>query len=72
MALYMEIVESNVEAKIYWKSKDGDQTAIIHGSGVKAFQTVGIFKIEALGNEDHSFKYGYVLFRLKKSKGEKI
>ncbi len=69
--IFFTIIESNSDAKIYWKSKDGDQTTIIHGSGVKAFQTAGKFKIEAVGNEDHSFKYGYVMFRLKNNKGEK-
>ena len=60
------ILESNAEAKIYWKSDNGDQTTLIRGPSLKAFQTVGQFKIEALGNENHSFKYGYILFRLKR------
>ena len=63
--IFFTILESNTEAKIYWKSPNGEQTTIIHGSGVKAFQTAGQFKIEALGDEHHSFKYGYVIFRLK-------
>jgi hypothetical protein len=69
--VFFTILESNSDAKIYWKTKDGDKTTIIHGPSVKAFQTAGQFKIEALGNENHNFKYGYVLFRLKNSKGEK-
>jgi hypothetical protein len=60
------ILESNTEARIYWKSTDGDQTTVIRGPSVKAFQTAGQFKIEALGEENHNFKYGYMLFRLKK------
>jgi hypothetical protein len=63
------MLESNAEAKIYWKSADGSQTTIMRGSGVKAFQTAGEFRIEALGDESHSFKYGYVVFRLKNNKG---
>lgn len=63
------ILESNAEAKIYWRSVDGDQTTLIHGRSVKAFQTAGQFRIEALGDESHSFNYGYVLFRLKNNKG---
>jgi hypothetical protein len=62
------ILESSAEAKIYWKSPDGPQTTIIHGRSVKAFQTAGEFRIEALGDEKRSFKYGYVLFRLKGNK----
>jgi hypothetical protein len=65
----LTILESNAEAKIYWRSLDGDQTTLIQGSSVKAFQTNGQFRIEALGDESRSFKYGYVLFRLKNNKG---
>lgn len=69
--VFFTMLESNTDAKIYWKSKDGDQTTIIHGPSVKAFHTAGQFKVEALGDENHSFKYGYLLFRLKNNKGEK-
>jgi len=62
------ILESNTEAKIYWKSKDGSQTTIIRGQGLRAFQTVGEFRIEASGDKSRSFKYGYVLLRLKSEK----
>ena len=63
------ILDASTDAKIYWRSPDGDQTTIIRGPSVKAFQTAGTFKIEALGNESKSFKYGYVLFRLKNNRG---
>jgi hypothetical protein len=65
-AVFFTILESNTEVKIYWKSMNGEQTTITHGPSVKVFQTVGQFRIEALGDENHSFKYGYALFRLKK------
>lgn len=67
--VFFTIMEFSTEAKIYWKSNDGNQTTLIRGPSVKAFQTAGEFRIEALGDENHSFKYGYVLFRLKNSKG---
>ena len=70
--VFFTILESNTEAKIYWKSMSGEQTTIIHGPTVKAFQVVGQFKIEALGDENHSFKYGYMLFRLKNNHDKKI
>jgi hypothetical protein len=69
-AVFFTILESNTEAKIYWKSMNGEQTTIMRGRGVKAFQTAGLFRIEALGDEDHSFKYGYALFRLKSNSNE--
>jgi hypothetical protein len=62
------ILESNTEAKIYWKSKDGNQTTIMRGQGLRAFQTIGEFRIEAPGDESRSFRYGYVLLRLKSEK----
>ena len=62
------ILDSNTDAKIYWRSPDGDQTTIVHGPTVKAFQTAGTFKVEAIGNDNQSFNYGYVLFRLKNNK----
>src|SRR5262249_24972427 len=66
--IFFTILESDTDAKIYWKSPEGRQTTLMHGPGVKAFQTTGEFKIEALGDDKHSFKYGYVLFKLKGSK----
>lgn len=65
--VFFTIVESDTDAKIYWKSPEGDQTTLMSAPGVKAFQTAGVFKIEALGDQNHSFKYAYVLFRLKKN-----
>jgi hypothetical protein len=62
------ILESNTEATIYWKSKDGSQTTTIRGQGLRAFQTIGEFRIEAAGDKSRSFKYGYVLLRLKSEK----
>jgi hypothetical protein len=67
--VFFTIMESNTEAKISWKSVDGTQTTLIRGPSVKAFQTAGEFRIEALGDDNHSFKYGYVLFRLKNNRG---
>ena len=62
------ILESDTDAKIYWRSADGNQTTLMRGQGVKVFQVLGQFKIEALGDANHSFKYGYTLFRLKDNK----
>jgi hypothetical protein len=67
--VFFTIIESNTDAKIYWRSMDGDHTTLMHGPGVKAFQTAGTFKVEALGDDSRSFKYGYVLLRLKNSRG---
>jgi hypothetical protein len=62
------ILESDTDAKIYWRSVDGNQTTLMRGQGVKVFQVLGQLKIEALGDANHSFKYGYTLFRLKDNK----
>jgi hypothetical protein len=66
--VFITILETNTEAKIYWKPLDGGlpQTTTISKRGVQAFQTAGEFRLEALGDKNHRVKYGYVLFRLKK------
>jgi len=65
----LTILESDTDAKITWKKPDGTlQTTFVHGTTVQAFQTAGLFKIEALGGDNRSVKYGYVLMRLKESK----
>ena len=66
--VFLTIWESDTDTKVYWKSLDGNQprTTVISGQGVQAFQTAGEFKLEALGDENHSVKYGYVLLRLRK------
>src|SRR5262249_4152229 len=58
------ILESNTEAKIYWKSRDGSQTTIMRGQGLRAFQTIGEFRIEAVGDDSRNFWDGYLLFDL--------
>jgi hypothetical protein len=66
--VFITIWESDTDTKVYWKSPDGNlpRTTIIHGTGVQAFQTAGEFRLEALGDANHSVNYGYVLLRLKK------
>ena len=66
--VFITIWESDTDTKVYWKSPDENlpRTSIIHGTGVQAFQTAGEFKLEALGDENHSVNYGYVLLRHKK------
>ena len=66
-AVFVTVLESDADAKVYWKSPDrSPQTTILHGPGVHAFQTTGELKLEALGSENQSVKYGYLLLRLRK------
>ena len=67
-AIFLTIWNSDTDAKVYWKALDGDkeQTSVIHGTGVRAFQTNGEFKIQAIGEGDHEVKYDYVLLHLRK------
>jgi hypothetical protein len=53
---------------VYWKPLNAGavQTTVIHGTGVRAFQTDGLFKVEAIGQGDHDVKYDYVLLHLRK------
>jgi hypothetical protein len=67
-AVVLTIWSSDGDSKVYWKPVSGGapQTTVIHGSGVHAFQTDGLFKIQAMGEGDHEVQYGYVLLHLKK------
>ena len=67
-AIFLTIWDSNADAKVYWKPLDGnqEQTTLIQGNGVRAFQTNGEFKIQAVGDGDHEVKYNYVLLHLRK------
>ena len=67
-AVFLTIWSSDSDAKVYWKPLDSDkeQTTTIQGNGVRAFQTNGEFKIQAVGDGDHEIKYNYVLLHLRK------
>jgi hypothetical protein len=67
-AVFLTIWSSDGDAKVYWKPLDSDkeQTTTIQGNGVRAFQTNGEFKIQAVGDGDHEVKYNYVLLHLRK------
>jgi len=67
-AVVLTIWNSEGDSKVYWKPVSGGepQTTVIQGSGVRAFQTAGLFKIQAIGEGDHEVQYGYVVFRLRK------
>jgi hypothetical protein len=67
-AIILTIWNSDGDSKVSWKPVSGGapQTTVIHGAGVHAFQTDGVFKIQAMGEGDHEIQYGYVLLRLKK------
>jgi hypothetical protein len=67
-AVFLTIWNSDTDAKVYWKALDSDkeQTTVIHGTGVRAFQTNGEFKIQVIGEGDHEVKYDYVLLYLRK------
>jgi hypothetical protein len=67
-AIFLTIWNSDSDAKVYWKPLDSDkeQTTTIQGNSVRAFQTNGEFKIQAVGDGDHEVKYNYVLLHLRK------
>jgi hypothetical protein len=67
-AVVLTIWNSEGDSKVSWKPVSGGepQTTVIHGTGVHAFQTDGLFKIQAIGEGDHEVQYGYVVFRLRK------
>jgi hypothetical protein len=64
----LTIWDADAETKVYWRSPDGnaDRTTVIPGRGVQTFQTVGEFKLEAVGEPNREVQYGYVLLGLQK------
>jgi hypothetical protein len=65
----LTVLEANTETKVYWRPVDAagaERTSIIPGPGLQVFQTGGEFRLETLGDDTRSVKYGYMLFRLKK------
>jgi hypothetical protein len=64
----LTIWDADAETKVYWRSPDGNapRTTVIPGRGVQTFQTVGEFKLEAVGEPNREVQYGYVLLGLQK------
>jgi hypothetical protein len=64
----LTIWDADAETKVYWRSPDGNapRTTVIPGRGVQTFQTVGEFKLEAMGEPNREVQYGYVLLGLQK------
>ena len=64
----LTIWDADAETKVYWRSPDGNapRTTVIPGRGVQTFQTLGEFKLEAVGEPNHEVQYGYVLLGLPK------
>jgi hypothetical protein len=64
----LTILDADTDTKVYWKPLNEvlPRTTTLPGRGVQIFQTDGVFKLEAIGDQARSVKYGYVLLRLKK------
>jgi hypothetical protein len=67
-AVFLTVWTADTDAKVYWKPLGGGaaQTSVIHGTGVRVFQTDGLFKVQAMGEGDHEVKYDYLLLHLSK------
>ena len=64
----LTIWDADAETKVYWKPPDADapRTTVIPGRGIQTFQTVGEFKLEAIGESNRHVEFGYVLLGLRK------
>ena len=63
----LTIWDADAETKVYWKSPDGSaRTTIMPGKGIQTFQTAGEFRLEAIGEPNHSVEYGYMLLGMRK------
>jgi hypothetical protein len=52
----LTIWDADAETKVYWRSSDGNdpRTTTIPGKGIQIFQTIGEFKLEAVGTKSGS------------------
>jgi len=66
-AVILTIWDADAQTKVYWRAADTkeSQTTILPGRGVQTFQTLGVLKVEAIGQPYHEVKYGYVLLGLR-------
>jgi hypothetical protein len=64
----LTIYQSDAQTKVYWISPDGNspKTTVIPDMGIQTFQTAGELKLEAIGDPNHTVKYGYVLLGLRR------
>jgi hypothetical protein len=62
----LTIWDADAETKVYWRSSSGPRTTVIPGRGVQTFQTLGEFKLEAVGAPAHEVQYAYMLLGLEK------
>jgi hypothetical protein len=67
-AIILTIWDADAQTKIYWRAPDTKEsrTTIMPDRGIQTFQTLGVFRLEAIGAPDHEVKYGYVLLGLRK------
>jgi hypothetical protein len=67
-AVILTIWDADAQTKIYWRAPDTKEsrTTIMPDRGIQTFQTLGVFRLEAVGEPHHEVKYGYVLLGLRK------
>ena len=55
----LTIWDADAETKVYWKPPDADapRTTVIPGRGIQTFQTVGEFKLEAIGEPNRQVEF---------------
>ena len=67
-AVALTIWDADAETKVYWRDADSKEarTTVMPGRGIQTFQTLGVLKLEAVGDPYHRVKFGYVLLGMKK------
>jgi len=64
----LTIWDADAETKVDWRDAETKEsrTTTMPGRGIQTFQTLGLLKLEAVGEPHHRVKYGYVLLGLRK------
>jgi hypothetical protein len=66
-AVILTIWDADAQTKVYWRAPDSkdSRTTLIPGRGVQTFESLGVLKVEAIGEPYREVKYGYVLLGLR-------
>lgn len=67
-AVVLTIWDTDAQTKVSWRAPDTKEsrTIIMPDRGIQTFQTLGLLRLEAIGQPYHEVKYGYVLLGLRK------
>ena len=67
-AIILTIWDADAQTKVYWQAPETKEprTTVMPDRGIQTFHTLGVLRLEAVGEPYHEVKYGYVSLGLRK------